>query len=97
MQGRKTGRENCRGKGEEVFVLALWMSISVELNCQLMRFPKHVLPFKSGPQLICSPDSSRGQSIPKGLRIPRTLAGRIEIISGSELQIGQMKFIGIWQ
>lgn len=40
--------ENHRGKGEG-FVLALWMSTRVELNCQLMRFPNHRLPFKSGP------------------------------------------------
>lgn len=56
-EGRKgkLGGRTCRGKGEQVFVPALWMSITEELNCQLMRFPNHVLPFKSRPPIDLIP------------------------------------------
>lgn len=86
---RGAGRQNCRGK-EEVFVLALWMSIRVELNCQLMRFPNHVLSFKSRPPTDLFPQTAAGgkaaSSVPKGQRIPRTSADRTGIISGNGTQ-----------
>lgn len=64
-----------QGTREEAFVLPLWMSLRVELNCQLVRIPNHVLLSSLGPNRFVPPDSSRGQShlpIPKGWRIPRT-------------------------
>lgn len=86
-EGRKgkLGGRTCRGKGEEVFVPALRMSIIEELNCQLMRFPNHVLPFKSRPPIDLIPRRQQGAqlpfSIPQGQRIPRTSARRLRIIS----------------
>lgn len=61
---RGARRENCKGKGEEVFVRALWRSIRVELNCQLMRFPNHVLPFKSRPPTDLIPTQQQGRKRP---------------------------------
>lgn len=86
------GRDNCRGTGEEVFVLALWMHIRVKLNCQLTRFPNHVFPLKSRPPTDLVPRQQQGaklpSSIPKGQRIPRTSARRVRIISASGISNG---------
>ena len=49
---RKGGELGDRSAGDRgrAFVLALWMSFRVELNCQLMRFPHHVPLSSLGPK-----------------------------------------------
>ena len=91
------GRDNRRGTGEEVFVLALWMHIRVKLNCQLTRFPNHVFPLKSRPPTDLIPrqqqEAKLPSSIPKGQRIPRTSARRVRIISTSGISNGLYTFM----
>lgn len=63
-QERGAGRAYWRRNREDAFVLTLWRNIRVQLNCQLMRFLNHVLPFKSRPPSDLIPRQQQGAKPP---------------------------------
>lgn len=68
------------------------MSIRAELNCQLMRFPNHVLSFKSRPPTDLFPRQQQGARLPlaslRAREFPEQVQTGLELFLGMELKVG---------
>lgn len=74
-----------QGTGEDAFVLPLWMSLRVELNCQLMRFPNHVLLSSLGPNRFVPQTAAGGKAAFPSLRARESPEQVQELESGDPI------------